>query len=64
MTRYFYNDQTGKIITKSSGSIHILSDDAYIDKAQDVDFTQYTVDLQTLELVHTPVAVKRLEELK
>lgn len=58
MYRYYYNEFTGEINTKytSTGGWQLVSDDPYIETAQDIDISQYIVDTENSVLLHIPKA--------
>lgn len=58
MYRYYYNELTGEINTKytSTGGWQLITHDPYIETAQDIDISQYTVDIVNSVLLYTPKA--------
>ena len=52
--KYYYTED-GTIVGKSKGTLALVNDYNYITTDQDVDLTQYTINTETLELIHTPV---------
>jgi hypothetical protein len=48
--KIYYDPLSGLIVATSSGNFITLSDKPYIQTNQNIDFTKYKVNLETLEL--------------
>lgn len=54
MFRYYYDPDTGEIKRKNKGNLNSIEPWPSIDTAEDVNISQYIVDVNTKTFVHTP----------